>query len=246
MIHMVDYNEIVKKSNFRKDTRAEHELGIFMDENYYSRLCEDKAPYLTFERETDLKLQYEGIDVIIRSDDNREIIIDEKSALYYTNNNLQTFAFELSFEKDGKVRDGWFVKNGLKTEYYMLIWPNARCKKDKKTGQNIQVDLAKLTSKDFTIVEAILLSKKKLLAYLASLGLTKEVLIDRAKQMREVYRFSGNNYAHEDEEGIDFLHYTYTLRLVEKPINLVIDKKKLVELADRAYFISDRGYFRCN
>lgn len=65
MIHMVDYNEIVKKSNFRKDTRAEHELGIFMDENYYSRLCEDKAPYLTFERETDLKLQYEGIDVII-------------------------------------------------------------------------------------------------------------------------------------------------------------------------------------
>lgn len=128
----------------------------------------------------------------------------------------------------------------------MLIWPNARCEKDKKTGQNIQVDLAKLTSKDFTIVEAILLNKKKLLAYLASLGLTKEVLIDRAKQMREVYRFSGNNYAHEDEEGIDFLHYTYTLRLVEKPINLVIDKKKLVELADLAYFISDRGYFRCN
>lgn len=242
---MVDYNKDVKKSNFNKDSRAEQELGIFMDENYYSRLCEDQAPYLTFERETDLRLQYEGIDVIIRTEDSREIIIDEKSALYYTNSNLDTFAFELSFIKERKVRDGWLIKDGLKTEYYMLIWPNARCIKDRKTGQKIQIDLAEITSKDFTIVEAILLSKEKLLKYLSSVGLTREVLMEKAKRLRLSKQNSRENYAYDNLEGLNFLHLTFTLRLPEKPINLIISKKKLIELADRAYFISDRGYFPC-
>lgn len=105
-------------SRFLEDMNAEKEVSKFLDEYLY------KNRY-SFQRCYDKDNQRRGIDVKINNGD--ILLVDEKAATYYINQDwLQTFVLEISFlGQDGKERDGWFVKDGLDTTHYLLVWITA-------------------------------------------------------------------------------------------------------------------------
>lgn len=135
-------------SRRRLDMQAESELARFLDVCFYSRLI-DSGELSSAQRITDIEMQREGIDVIAKKN-GWQALIDEKAHLYYINNGLPTFAFELGFLLDGHETIGWFLNDELHTDRYFLLWPNATTS-----------DLEHLTAKDFTLVYGLMIKKKK-------------------------------------------------------------------------------------
>ena len=225
--------------SFRKiDMRAEQVLGEFMDEFFYSKLKSKDGNPIRFKRMTDYSSQMDGIDVCIEMDD-REIIIDEKASIYFSNAMIPTFAFELDSIQEGHENpvEGWFVNDDLKTEYYMLIWPNVNCKEI--DGKWIRKPLSKITKYDFTIVEAMMIKKKDIRALLEDKGYDRPHLLEYAKRIRNMNSGIETRY---DEDLNDGLKLTFSGQLAEKPINLVINKSILWYVAQRVYLISADGY----
>lgn len=228
--------------SFRKqDMKAETVLGEFMDNAFYSKLRDKDGNKVGFKRVTDAVAQRKGIDVIIEGQGKR-FLIDEKATLYYSNMMIPTFAFEVSsIQKSSTVPvEGWLVNDALETNYYMLIWPNIKCKRNAE-GVWERVPLDRLHRQDFTIVEAMLIRKKKILEFLEENGWPKERIIAFANEIREYYRFNTENIKLPVQETDGFYFY-YTAKLAEKPINIVIRKEILKKIADASYFISNEYY----
>lgn len=205
---------------------AEQELSKFLDEHLYQELLKE-GKFTSFERVSDIEMQKQGIDVIGQTEDNKICRIDEKAQLHYINHTRPTFAFELEFLLSGQAFEGWFLNNGLETTHYLLLWPNARTDK-----------LEQIVSDDFTNGEGMMISKRKLKKHLESIGLSDEFLEDKTKQLRE-HGASGSQKPFCD--GIKlYVSSTYP----ENPINLVISKRILAQLADAHYMISQHGFSR--
>ncbi len=227
------------QKSFRKtDMNAEEKLADFMDHNFYSKLHDRKGNKVSFKRYTDAETQLKGIDIEIIAD-NKSILIDEKASFYYSNVMIPTFAFEIdSIQSDnGDSIKGWFVNDALKTEYYMLIWPNVKCQKEGDSW--IRKNIGDLEENDFTIIEAMLIEKKKLIAEVERRGFTVKGLMTYAFQMRK----KTNNGNEREELRLDQdINLVYSGYLYEKPINAVINKRILKELASAIYLISEDGY----
>ena len=82
---------------------------------------------LDVKRIDDKKEQVSGVDAILTCErlGIKDVAVDEKCASAYWNKKINTFSFELSFLKFGNLRQGWFVNENLKTEYYNICWLNA-------------------------------------------------------------------------------------------------------------------------
>ena len=211
------------------DMSAESELAEFLDENLYSQLlCEGK--FLSIERMAEKEQQLQGIDVIAKTHAS-VAHIDEKAQLYYVNKDIPTFAFELQFLKGGRVIDGWFLNDRLKTDYYLLIWPFASV-----------TDVKAIKKEDFTRLDALMISKKKLREELASLGFDKEALAAKASQLRRTRTYG------KITTGIQGVYYFASApsKYAEAPINIVVSKARLISLADARYEITKSGFARCS
>lgn len=106
------------KSNFKNDLEREAIIGQYLDKYFYSKM------YLKgFKRIETLDKQYDGIDVEAKTQRGTIIKIDEKSQSSdnYIINHLPTFAFELSYEKDGVRKEGWLFKENS-TDFFVLIY----------------------------------------------------------------------------------------------------------------------------
>lgn len=222
----------------KQDMKAENALGEFMNTSFYSKLQDEQGNKIFYERKTDEKSQKEGLDVVIEVHGKR-FLIDEKASFYYSNLMIPTFAFEVnSMQKfsDNPIR-GWLLNDELKTEYYMLIWPNIKCQRegDEKPGEKIPLE--RLTPNDFTIVEAMLIKKKRILDYLADYNWTKDRIWNYAEKIRHI----GKEGKFPVKESKHF-YFFYTKNLAELPINIVIKKSTLKELALQSYFISREYY----
>lgn len=230
------------RESFRnQDMRAEQQLGEFMDAYFYSRLKANDGSPLTYTRMRDKNSQLKGIDVCIEAEE-RKIYIDEKASIYYSNAMLPTFAFELDSIQKGHMDpvEGWFINDDLKTGYYMLIWPNVKCYKPEKQGtQWVRKDLKKIVKEDFTIVEAMLIEKKELRIFLERKGYDRDYLSKYAKYIRDLYSKESDK---QDQEITENVKISYSGQLAEKPINLVIRKEVLRDLAKAVYLISADGY----
>lgn len=230
------------KSFRKQDMKAERSLGEFMDASFYSKLHDKDGNSICFERITDVTMQQKGIDVIIKAQ-GHHFFIDEKATLHYSNMMLPTFAFEVnSIQRISTAPvDGWLLNDDLKTEYYMLIWPNVKCVQSSKGDKWERVSLCDLKKNDFTIIEAMLVKKKSILEYLAKNSWGKDRIIAYAKKIRDSYQDDL-----KDEriylKGIEEFYFFYTKKLAEKPINIVIRKEILRQLADASYFISAERY----
>ena len=209
------------------DMNAESELAEFLDENLYSQLL-GEGNFLSIERMAEKEQQLQGIDVIAKTRSS-VAYIDEKAQLYYINKDIPTFAFELQFLKNGRVIEGWFLNDNLKTGHYLLIWPFASV-----------TDVKKLKKEDFTKLDALMISKGKLREELASLGLDKETLAQRAFQLRRTRTYG------KITTGIQGVYYFASdpSKYAEAPINIVVSKARLIALADAHYEITKNGFSR--
>ena len=151
------------KSNFDNDLKAEQKLARFLDKNHYTR---EVFNNYDIERVTDLDQQHKGIDLIIRNKEGTmKFLIDEKAQLNYINKKLPTFAFELSYLKNGNYRKGWLFDKSKLTDKYFLITS------------------IKEESNEIQDVRLISIDRQKLIHLLETKGLSEKVLNDYDSQI---------------------------------------------------------------
>lgn len=220
------------------DMKAEEKLAFFLDKNFYSKLHDTNGNLVEFERKKDKESQLQGIDVELMAN-GKKFVIDEKASFYYSNVMIPTFAFEIDSIQKGYSEpiEGWFINDRLKTEYYLLVWPNIKC--EQKDRQWVRKNLDTLKETDFTIVEAMLIEKRKLILEIEKHGCNKSYLVEYAKRLRETM----NNKDEAKSEVVDEdIKIMYSGKIAEKPINAVIRKKLLKTIASATYLISEDGY----
>lgn len=105
------------KSSFNSDLKKEKLLQYFLDIQYQKHL-----KLYTFKRNNSLKDQLLGVDIYLTHKvTNKQYSVDEKAQLDYINEDLPTFAFELSYLKNGTVKPGWFIDSKKTTDFYGLV-----------------------------------------------------------------------------------------------------------------------------
>ena len=146
----------ILKSKFTSDLAKERLLQPLLD-SYYKQLKQ-----YSFERVTDLKQQYQGVDLILHhKQSGSRYTVDEKAQLDYLNESLPTFAFEIQYVKKDSFREGWLFDPKKKTQFYAL-------------ATSIYADDdEKLTSCRLTFI-----NREKLLELLKHKGIDKETLVN--------------------------------------------------------------------
>lgn len=190
------------------DEHCEKVMAQFLDEHFYKDIG-----YTWRERVTDRERQVKGLDVILKRD-GKVYNIDEKAAIRYTNG-LNTFALELSFlNRKGNRVDGWLIDEKKVNDYFVFVWIN------KIEGELIEnVD-------SFKEVEVALVSKEKIMIYLESLGWDVDKLLIKDERIRDGI---DDNLGDIRKNGCKF---SYSERLFEKPINILLPKQAYIKIAD--------------
>ena len=214
------------ESTFVEDSDNEKRImSEYMRLYFYDKLFNsDRTKVNDYYRTDEKKEQEEGIDVTFTID-GKKFIIDEKAQMdyIYEPNPLPTFALELLNSNSGRI--GWFINHDLKTEFYMFIWPHAQ--KKPLDVDKIEYVYYALVNKQklLTEVEKNYCSDKVLMAY------AKKMVSDKmgeevVKKNGEVqgYRFKGDMF---DNRAYLF----YSIHKPEKPVNLVVKRTWLEELA---------------
>jgi hypothetical protein len=205
-------------TSFRKyDSNAEQEVAKFLDENFYKNNVSE------FKRFTNKEDQLKGKDVEFSLGDLKNIIIDEKAQIYYVNKNIPTFAFEINFLRVGGILTrGWLFDESKETEYYLLIWITAE--KDRN-----------FNATDITKLDCLLVKREAILVFLIIQGLTNEFVNKISSEIREK-EIPGK----QQERVYDSCYFYYSPHLAEKPINIVIRKEKLKELAIKTFIVEKK------
>ena len=124
---------------------------------------------------------------------------------------------------------GWLLNEELLTSHYLLIWPRATTNEVKK-----------LTRDDFTELDALMVSRKKIHAFLDRNGFTLDVLVHTADSLRQQGKTGRIN---TNRSGI-YYYVSDSRKYAEAPINLVVGKNHLRSLADAHYRITRDGFER--
>ena len=183
---------------------------------FYARKCEN------FERVNDRDRQVAGIDTIFDFNDNH-YVCDEKAAIRYINKNLKTFAFELSFlNRSGCLTDGWLLSDKKVNNSFLLVWI------DKAKKDIIE------SSDDIEVAQLCLVRRDAILEHLDSLGWSIENLSRKDMEIRsDEDCYLGDIYK-------DHVKFSYSWKLFEKPINVLLPRKKLVEISDFSEFLEKK------
>lgn len=211
-------------SNRKYDMNTERIIIDFLDSNLYPGICA-KPPIWYDDKVNQLK----GKDCDIFFEDLTAISVDVKCAHDYvktdiSEGSLPTFAFELSFCKNGEEIQGWLYDTSKVTKYYLLSWLWA-----KKETEFEHDDILKL--------ECCLVERQNIIAFLAENGLYPANALEINKKIRE----SGRNGQYKLEEFSDFglkegFHFYYSKNAKEEgPINIVVYKKHLLSLATKRF-----------
>ena len=206
----------MKESNRVQDARLEGIVNDFLDKYFFNDGFE-KVQWVT-----DRKKQISGIDIVLSSKKFgvEDANVDAKSAVKYSDRYLGTYSLELSFiNKNGVESTGWFVNDGLSTEYYFLLYP--RSKKHYTEMESPQ---------DIDYIDYYLVEKKELMKFFESRGYTKERLMDVSKGMRKTFneldlegKLPENRKYIENSDSENF-HFSLSGHLAEQPINIVLKR----------------------
>ncbi len=207
----------------KEDHSAENELALFMDKFLYERFPTGGA-FSSIRRVQDKEEQLNGVDVEFIGTDDRVYCVDEKAQLHYLNQNLPTFALELLSYQKGYDTIGWLCNNKLKTDFFMLIWPSATTD-----------DYEGITWDQFTKADCLLIQKQKILKMLASKGLTVERMLSDARDIR-----ASGRKGKIPIPGVRGIYYfaSYPRKYQEAPINIIVSKPILKDLAQRRYIVT--------
>lgn len=196
--------------SFQSDLAQEAILSKYLD-----RIYADKG--LQCERVHDVEQQHRGIDLNIRVG-STVYFIDEKAQLHYINADLPTFTFELSYMKDGILKEGWLFDTGKKTDYYFLV-----------TAIYLKSAVSVLKSpEDISSLKITSVHRAKLIMHLATIGLEQERLLHYDASIRNSRQYGKNKISelHPTKEGLIF----FTQHLLEKPLNLQLRLQYLLDV----------------
>lgn len=214
-------NDVSKRatSQLRKsDEQAASVITKWLETHFYTK----ENGITDYSYINDVTMQVKGIDTVFCYNDGkviREILCDEKAAVQYVNKFLQTFAFELSFiDRSNNIHDGWLLDETKTNNAFLLVWVD-------KTVSGVESVKQLTDHNQLKSVTAALVMKKDILNYLYSLGWTAERLRTKTERMRRnPTEYQGNIYTN----GCKFC---FSKQLVEKPVNLLIRRKLLLQLA---------------
>lgn len=217
-------NPVFRGSSFQIDLEKEDVMAAFMRLNYYEKLLNDDGSPIEYQRITEKKEQEAGVDVEY-TQNGQKYIVDEKAQMDYIFNDkpLPTFALEILGVKGS---EGWFVKQGLKTQYYMFIWPHANRRP--------------LTLEGIEYAYYALVQKSRLQEEIAYKYGTGDRLLGYAHRvMAGELGYEQNNKVYYKEEPFDqqgYLVYTKSPSLIqagkeEEPVNLVVRRNWLESMA---------------
>ena len=214
---------VFRGSTFRLDMCNEDIMAEFMRRNHYAKLSNHDGTPIAYQRITDRQEQLAGVDVIY-TQNGKTYRIDEKAQMDYIYNEepLPTFALEITGVKGA---EGWFIKKGLKTQYYMFIWPHAE--KRPLTVENIQY--AK-----YALVD------KKALQSAVDRRYGADLLEYARRLMGGKIGSERNNRVYYKEKPFDQVGYlVYTKKPFsgqdgkeEEPVNLVVSHRWIQSLAE--------------
>ena len=111
------------------------------------------------------------------------------------------------------MHQGWLYDKSKKTEYYLLCW--------------LWAEEKEFTVDQLTKVDVALINRDKIIDFLLSHRLNET----RVEALDEKIRSSQKTGLWYNDKKRPFYFY-YTDRLSEKPINVIIKKKALLELSD--------------
>lgn len=192
------------KSSFAYDLKKEGQLANFLDGQYQKHL-----KYYSFTRVTNLKEQLKGVDLILtHKKSNERFLVDEKAQLDYIDEDLPTFAFELSYTKNGITKEGWLFDPLKKTDFYALI-----------TG--IYFD----GGSECSFCKITLVNRKKLLLHLKNMGIDQAYLLQQANS--NLHGKTTLPLLDSKKEG--YLYYSLRNK-AEKPLNLILKLEWLIKI----------------
>ena len=190
------------------DEHCEQVMSQFLDKYFYNAINPT-----SFERVQDKERQVKGIDVVMEIND-KTYSVDEKAAIRYTNG-LKTFALELSFlNRKGILQEGWLTDERKVNDYFVFVWIN-------KIENTLIRDISSLKDVDVALV-----SKNKIMEHLESIGWTKDKLKTKDNQIRNE---NDTNFGNINTNGCKF---SYSDRLFEKPINILLPKETYINIAE--------------
>lgn len=202
-------------SSFDADHAQEQIITEFLDKSLFSHIFRD------YDVVEDKQMQRKGVDVTVRKDGN-PTYYDAKaqSSARFINDPRPTFAFEiLTDDKYGITREGWFVRDEIMTDKYILCWIKSATVNDKGRIER---------SDDIHEVEVMILDKEKLRNYVHQY-ISDEQMLQNAYEMRR----SGETRINV-ADGLTIVH---TPTLTEQPVNIVVKKFILNPLSDARYLV---------
>ena len=194
----------------------------------------------------DRKLQKEGIDLIcdiprffsqsLFKFKNKYVDVKAVSTM------LPTFSFELLNDQSGNI--GWFINDELKTEYYLLVYHEID-----GCGCSYTRNKAAINVDNVIHTRALLIKKSKLRKYVEEQlnGVSYEQIIEeiqeesKDKKGRQKYVLSNKHIKEKDKNGGNEIYFTVSNQLRERPINVIIRRTKLEEMAERIWDVDGNG-----
>lgn len=212
------YNKIQQEyiNRRKEDIKKTQTIEQFVDKIY-------KEHHFNMKRITDKKLQKKGVDIIHNIDGKRNYV-DEKFAINFYNKKLNTFAFELS-SNNNKNNKGWFISDHMITTHYIILWFQA--------------------NDDFTDIytyDLCYIDKQKLKQYLRSIGYYDGIVDEFNDYWKHgQYTNPDSNYFIKNNRRYlklsDGVKIVQSLQFkVETPINIVVPRIKLYDLADFHFY----------
>ncbi|MBS5188087.1 MAG: hypothetical protein KHY73_11985 [Fusobacterium nucleatum] len=263
-----------RKSTFKGDLKSERAVNEFLQKYLYSYLVNDGI-IDSFNSNTTLDQQHKGIDTImyIINDETEEaarsINIDEKAAIHYARNNLgdkplSTFAFEVSYLKDGELKRGWLTNEKYKeTHAYFLcwLWIKSDANKYNLVCEDILkievLSIPKVKTRDKLIMRAM--GSKDVKIFESKADILRKKMKDRGVYRLELeHQLDSLINALDDIPDYNKTHLQFdtdlliatkypqwvlTLpeKLYEQPLNIVIKREELINLANSYWIVTPKG-----
>ena len=263
-----------RKSTFKGDLKSERAVNEFLQKYLYSYLV-DEGIIDSFNSNTTLDQQHKGIDTIIylikdgADEQVRCINIDEKAAVHYARNNLSdepltTFAFEVSYMKDGELKRGWLTNEKYKeTHAYFLcwLWIKADANKYNLVCEDILkievLSIPKVKTRDKLIMRAM--GSKDIKTFEIKADILRKKMKKRGVERLELeHQLDPLINALDDIPDFNKMHLKFnenlliaknypqwvlTLpeKLYEQPLNIVVKRKDLINLANSYWVVTPEG-----
>ena len=263
-----------RKSTFKGDLKSERAVNEFLQKYLYSYLVDDGI-IDSFNSNTTLDQQHKGIDTImyIINDETEEasrcINIDEKAAIHYARNNLgdkplSTFAFEVSYLKDGELKRGWLTNEKYKeTHAYFLcwLWIKSDANKYNLVCEDILkievLSIPKVKTRDKLIMCAM--GSKDVKIFESKADILRKKMKDRGVYHLELeHQLDPLINALDDIPDFNKMHLKFnenlliaknypqwvlTLpeKLYEQPLNIVVKREDLINLANSYWIVTPKG-----